>query len=116
MALYMYKLYRRVKLIDPRAREKLAAISFADDRFLFGLQAADLLASVLRRESGKRFHGTDYDYAPIFDAITKQPQKGENIWTVGFGFCDGEKLRSVADGLKDSAKGESASERRFESD
>ena len=33
MALPMYKLYRRVKLIDHQAREKLAAISFADTDF-----------------------------------------------------------------------------------
>jgi hypothetical protein len=62
-----------------------------------------LLASVLRRESGKRFHGTDYDYGRLFDAITAQPQAGENIWTVGFAFCDEEKLRSVAEDLKGSS-------------
>jgi hypothetical protein len=100
MALPMYKLYRRVKLVDPQAHEKLAAISFADDRFLFGLQAADLLAWLLRRESGKMFHGTHYEYEPVFDAMTIPPQDGENIWRVGFAFCDEEKLKSVAEGLK----------------
>jgi hypothetical protein len=52
-AIHMFKLYRRVKLIVPGARDTLAAISFADDRFLFGLQAADIVSSSCVRKLGR---------------------------------------------------------------
>jgi len=100
MALPMYKLYRRIKLVDPNTRDKLSAICFADDRFLFGLQAADLVASLLRRESGKVFHGSEYGYGPLFAALVAQPDDSERISSVGFAFCDRTKLFAVAEGLK----------------
>ena len=100
MALSMYRLYRRIKLVEPKTRDKLSAICFADDRFLFGLQAADLVASLLRRESGKVFHGSAYDYEPLFAALVSQPDDSERISSVGFAFCDRTKLLAVAEGLK----------------
>jgi len=100
MALPMYKLYRRIKIVEPETRDKLSALCFADDRFLFGLQAADLVASLLRRESGKVFHGTTYDYEPLFAALVRQPEDSEKIRSVGFAFCGKTKLLAVADGLK----------------
>jgi Protein of unknown function (DUF3800) len=45
-----YRLYRRLKKVWPGVRERLAAISFADDRFVFALQAADFIAAIIRLE------------------------------------------------------------------
>jgi hypothetical protein len=100
MALPMYKLFRRIKIVELETRDKLSAICFADDRFLYGLQAADLIASLLRQESSKIFHGTGYEYGPLFDAIVKQPDESEHIRYVGFALCDKTRLLAVADGLK----------------
>ena len=99
-ALPMYKFYRRLKLIDSDARDKLAAISFADDSVLFGIQAADLVASVMRFEAHKNFFGTEYDYRKLHEAITKQPSGDEQIHLVEYAFCDEQMLRRTADGLR----------------
>jgi hypothetical protein len=69
MAIPMYRLYRRVKLIAPAARDKMVAISFADDRYLYGLQAADLVSSLIRREAAKKFFGEEYEYRPLFESL-----------------------------------------------
>jgi hypothetical protein len=64
-ALPMYKLYRRVKLVYPDARRKMASLSFADDEVFPQLQAADFVSSLSRLEGKKRFHGEDYEYAAL---------------------------------------------------
>jgi hypothetical protein len=99
-ALPMYKFYRRLKLIDPDARDKLAAISFADDSVLFGIQAADLVASIMRFEAHRNFFGTEYDYHKLHEAITQQPGGDEQIRLVEYAFCDEKMLRRTADGLR----------------
>jgi hypothetical protein len=100
MAEPMYKLYRRVKLVWPEAREVFAAISFADDKRLWGLQAADIVASLFRREADKEFFGTRYEYEPLFAELIKPPQAHEPIWSMERVFCDSATLISVADSLK----------------
>jgi hypothetical protein len=104
MALPMYKMYRRVKLINPAAREQLRAITFADDRFSFGLQAADLIASIMRLEARKRFFGTTYDYEKLFAAISSPPKEQEIICECSMAFCGHDELTRLADGLKKKAK------------
>jgi hypothetical protein len=105
MALPMFRLYRRVKLVNEDAREKLASISFADDRFLYGLQAADMVSSLMRREADRKFFGTSYDYSPLFDALTKPPAAFEGIWGAEIAFCDKEVLSRLANDLKEPAPG-----------
>jgi hypothetical protein len=106
-AIHMFKLYRRVKLIVPGARDTLAAISFADDRFLFGLQAADIVSSLMRQEAGKKFFGIDYDFAPLFLALSEEPKPHENIRALDIAFCDKPKLMKLADDLKKEKEGHS---------
>jgi hypothetical protein len=104
MALPMYKLYRRVKLIHPEARNKLKALTFGDDEWMHGLQAADLVSSIIRMEAGKRFLKTPYDYEKLFAELTKQPNRdaGESIWGCTIGFID----RKMLDGLVEAMKKE----------
>jgi len=109
MALPMYKLYRRVKIVNPSAREQLRAITFADDRFSFGLQAADLIASIMRLEAGKRFFGKPYDYARLFSAISSVPKEQEIICECSMAFCGHDELTRLADGLNKKAKREAKS-------
>ena len=95
----MYQLYRRVKLVYPDANEKLRAVTFADDRWSFGLQAADMVASLVRQEAGKRFFGTDYQYRPLFSALSDtKPRDGDTFWLIQLGFCDAAMLKKLADG------------------
>jgi len=97
-ALPMYQLFRRVKILYPEARDKLRAITFADDRWSFGLQAADLVVSLVRQEAAKKFFGTDYDYSLLFSAlINPRPKDGDTFWLIQFGFCDALMLKGLGD-------------------
>jgi hypothetical protein len=103
MALPMYKLYRRVKLIHPEAREKLRALCFGDDQWMHALQGADLVSSILRREGDKQFFNTPYDYERLFAALAIEPDRanGEKIWACSVSFADKTMLLNLADGLKE---------------
>jgi hypothetical protein len=83
----------------PEMRDKMAAISFADDRYLFGLQAADLISSLVRKEAGRDFFGEDFEYRPLFNLLKEHPKDGENIRRFGIAFCDRETLMGIADDL-----------------
>ena len=69
MALPCYDLYRRLKVLNPEARQKLACLSFADDEVFLPLQGADMLASLIRLEALRRFFGQPYEYAPLYELI-----------------------------------------------
>lgn len=94
----MYQLYRKVKILYPDAREKLRAITFADDRWSFGLQAADLVVSLTRQEAAKRFFGTDYQYGSLFSVLSNPvPRNADTFWLIQFGFCDATMLKKLGD-------------------
>jgi len=94
-----YQLYRRVKLLYPDAHEKLRAITFADDKWSFGLQAADLVVSLMRQEAAKRFFGTEYEYGSLFQALnsTAPKKEGDAFWLTQLGFCDASMLKKLGD-------------------
>jgi uncharacterized protein DUF3800 len=100
LAFHIYRLYRRIKTKYPEARNKLVAISFADDRVLFALQAADLVAALLRLEAGRKWLRAPYDYIPLFKALSKSPEKHERIWDVSIAFADKPTLIGLAESLK----------------
>jgi hypothetical protein len=94
----MYQLFRKVKILYPDAHEKLRAITFADDRWSFGLQAADLVVSLTRQEAAKRFFGTEYQYGALFSALSStEPKDGDSFWLIQFGFCGASMLKALGD-------------------
>ncbi len=101
MAEPMYKLYRRVKLVYPGAREKLKGLCFADDEYLFLLQAADLTSSLIRREGGKKFLNESYDHERLFAALVAQPNPAiEKVWVCNIAFADRPMLERCAESMK----------------
>lgn len=97
MACPMYKIYRKIKIVYPDAREKLKALTFADDELFKGLQAADMISSLMRLEANKRFFGIDNEYCELFDAIGAAKRNGEKCHLRQFIFCNGATLRDFAD-------------------
>jgi len=94
----MYQLFRRVKLLYPDAHEKLKAITFADDRWSFGLQAADMVVSLVRQEAEKRFYGAEFNYSSLYSALVNpKPQNGDSFWLIQIGFVDGPVLNALAE-------------------
>jgi uncharacterized protein DUF3800 len=104
VAFHMFKLYRRVKKIFPGARNKLVAITFADDKALFALQAADLVSSIMRLEAGRRMLRAKYDYLPLFKALSKSPARNEQLWNVLIAFGNKRMLVDLSDSLNAERK------------
>jgi hypothetical protein len=94
-AMSCYGLYSRVKTIHPELRKKMISITFADDNEVVPLQAADLFASLCRREAARQFHQEYYEYMSSFTALTK-PGSGM-YW--GVSFYDTERLTKLGKDL-----------------
>lgn len=100
-----YKLYRRIRKILSRARHGLVALTFADDRYVYGVQAADLVAGLIRLEAARKWFDADYDYGALFDALTKRPENFEpNLWDISIAFGDEATLTALADDLREERK------------
>jgi hypothetical protein len=79
-----YRLYRRVKEINPKVGKRLAAISFADDIHFPALQAADMLSFLCREQAKLQWYGEDYEYRDFFRYLT-DPRGASNLqWQVAF--------------------------------
>ncbi len=92
IAIPFYQLYTQVKREWPQAKNKLAAISFADDSVVYGLQAADFVSSLIRQEEQRKLKRTAYDYRPLYEALRKDPDKSEKLWAVGVVTGDSDTL------------------------
>ena len=104
VGVHMFRLYRKVKKVWPYARNKLVAISFADDRYLFGLQAADLVAGLIRLEAGRTLLRVKYDYLSLFKELIKNPERSEKIWEVSVGIANKRVLIQTAQHLEQRRK------------
>lgn len=82
-ALDCYKFYRRVRKIHEGCRRRFVSLTFADDASFPMLQAADMLAGLVRMRSRFLFYRTPNDYVPLFNYLT-DPQPhfkwGVSIW------------------------------------
>jgi hypothetical protein len=103
-----YQLYRKIKNQYSDARGKLKGITFTDDRFSFPLQAADMVAWLVRREALLRFRDERYEFGPLFQEMTKQPVGDEKIFACGVAWCDKEQLARLGQGFKTAKKNHSA--------
>lgn len=99
-----YRLYRRLKQLNPEVRKRLGAISFADDAQVFAIQAADLVASIVRIDALSRRAKQRNGYRPLFKALTAEPQKAERIWYVGIAKGDKDALLKTAEAATDNLK------------
>jgi hypothetical protein len=77
-----YQLFKRVKKIDPLARRRLGAVTFADDVHFPALQAADMLSFLCREHAHAQFYETPYEYHEFFRYLT-QPRGSSSLeWKV----------------------------------
>jgi hypothetical protein len=79
-----YRLYRRVKELDPNTGRRLAAISFADDIHFPALQAADMLSFLCREQALREFYGVDYEYHDFFRYLIRRRGSRSMEWRVVF--------------------------------
>jgi hypothetical protein len=83
-AINCYGLYQRVRTVVSDLRNKLVAITFADDNEVVPLQAADMLSSLCRLEAGRKFHREYFEYVPLFNSLTAPSSSGGIKWGVRF--------------------------------
>jgi len=95
-AMTFYRLYRRVKKVMPMVKQKLNAISFGDDNTIFAVQAADLVASMVRLDALARHDKKKHQYRRLFQALTAAPEKHERLWYCGIAKGDKESLAATA--------------------
>lgn len=100
-ALPFFRLYRRVKKVWPDARRKFGGIAFVDDRYLFGVQASDLVAALIRYEATEQITGAKYDYKPLYEALTATPEKHERyLFNIAVAIADHKKMLATAESLR----------------
>jgi hypothetical protein len=79
-----YLLYRRIRKISGVLRKKFVSMAFADDNLYPALQAADLIAGLVRLEALRRFNYHTYDYKPLFDCLSKPDGNQQLKWSEMF--------------------------------
>jgi hypothetical protein len=65
-AVECYKLFTKARRENPQLRKVLTSICFGDDQHYLQLQAADLLAYVVRSCAAQRFHGEPSECGDLF--------------------------------------------------
>lgn len=99
-ALPFYMLYRKVKKVWPPARKSLAGISFVNDRYFFGVQASDLVASLVRHETTSQLAGIPYDFKPLYEALIADPQEHERfLWNIAVAIGKKDNLLATANDI-----------------
>ena len=79
------RFYRRIRKVIPNAREKLVAITFADDEVFVPIQAADFVSSLVRFEARRRFFGWPYDYQPLLTYLDRKLNPATKLqWFLSF--------------------------------
>jgi hypothetical protein len=104
-------LYRKIRRVMPDIRHILVAITFAEDRYLFGLQAADVVSGLMRLEAGKKMLGVPYDYETLFHELSSVPKPCERIWEVSACFADKKMLENLANSLIENLRKKKSDER-----
>lgn len=100
-ALPFFRLYRRVKKVWPDARRKFGGIAFVDDRYLFGVQASDLVASLMRYGATEQINGIKYDYKALHKALIAAPEKHERyLFNIAVAIADHKKMMATAQSLR----------------
>jgi hypothetical protein len=95
-----YLLYRRVKKVWPLAKHQLICLGFGDDRYIYGLQAADMISGLMRLEMTRTLKMASYDYQALFKYVTRPIERHERAWDFSIGMGTKAALPELAEGLK----------------
>ncbi len=94
-----YAIMNQIRSKHSEFRRKIVSLCFADDEYFVPLQAADMLAYLVRCEAERQFTGrTDHQFGGLFNQLT-DPPRGHGPTLLG-GFFGREQLRSLASKVK----------------
>lgn len=91
----MYSLYRKVRLASADARDRLAAISFADDAVFYPLQAADMIAALIRLNGRHVFLKKENPFDELLKTLSN-PEPQDKLWGFPLGLFGRSELESLA--------------------
>lgn len=93
-----FRHYSGIRAADPKLRQQTVSLSFADDEYFPALQAADMIAYLLRLEAKWQFYGIRYSYKPLLEyLIDKRPKSSTAKW--GVMLADKKTLIELGKGL-----------------
>ena len=92
-----YQLYRQFKKIDRDFRKKLVSVSFSNDELYPALQAADLIAGLMRLEALRAFRYHTHDFVPLTESLMK-PREGQKLKWIGL-IGNSEKIEEMGAGM-----------------
>jgi Protein of unknown function (DUF3800) len=95
-AMPMYKLYLKIKRHYPAIRKYFSSISMADDGYYAGLQAADMVSSLIRFDARRQFLGEPYDYPSLYTRLQEDIDQSDRQANVRIGFCDSTMLAGLS--------------------
>ena len=91
-AIECYRLLKKMKLQSEQVRKRVTSICFDSDRSSIPVQASDLFAYLTRLEAQWRFHGIEYEWRPLFEALREvSPETGRHLHFAGY-FYNSELL------------------------
>ncbi len=83
-ALNFYQLYRHFKKTDLVLRKKFVSLSFSDDSRYPALQAADLIAGLIRLDALRRFGYHPHDFKILVDYLMREDKSRKLNWQICF--------------------------------
>jgi hypothetical protein len=63
------KMFINLRMRFPEMRRTFVSFGIGDDKCFFQLQAADLIASLVRREADRKFYDAPFDMKPLYDLM-----------------------------------------------
>jgi len=87
------RLFTKIRTIHPDMRRQFVSIAFADDKHFFQLQAADLIASLVRQEANHVFHGAPFDMRGLYEVLCADDS---SLAPVEIKMLNGELLSGIA--------------------
>lgn len=89
-----YKLFNKVRREYPALRKLLSSICFGDDELILPLQAADLLAYIVRSESARKFHGVHSECDELYAKLLSVDD-GDKIKFIGGTWVAPDTLKPI---------------------
>ena len=88
------KIFINLRMVFPDLRKRFVSFGIADDKHFFQLQAADLIASLVRREAECQFYGADFDMKPMYEFLCSKDDP--LLAPVVVNLMDGNLLAGIA--------------------
>lgn len=95
-AIQCYKFYRKMRMSNADARQRITSICFSDDKSSPQVQAADFLCYLTRTETEKRFFNKEYPYQSLFNELNAPPEGNRRLSFRG-GFYSHKELSEYMD-------------------